>query len=100
MQEHIVNFNVRFFNAPEPEVLTEIRQQLKHIQERLNHMPTTQDLEAVLVELKQAIADCATRVIDKLGKLNVPQADIDDIRGDMDALAKIGADPAPETPAA
>lgn len=69
---------------------------------KLENMATTQDLEQALRDLKTAIADAAQRVLDKLNNLDIPQADVDDIRTDIENLKSIAADTTgagPATPA-
>lgn len=61
--------------------------------------PTEQELDAALGELKQAIADCAARVLAKIAALIAAQPDLTDeltdIRDDMVKLAEIAPNTEP-----
>ena len=56
-------------------------------------MAKVQDLESALADLKQEVSNTAQRVLDKLANLDsVPDADIADIRSDIESLKQIAAD--------
>lgn len=61
--------------------------------------PSEQEFDVAMVELKQAIADAAQRVIDKVNAIIAAQPDLTDeltdVRNDIQALAQIAPPEAP-----
>lgn len=75
---------------------------LHNIHKRIKTMPTEAEFDAKLVELKQAIADAAQRVIDKINAIIAANPDLTDELADvtddiekLKLIAPVDVPPAP-----